>query len=682
MNSHIFSFLTPAWLADVSLQAALWLALAGLACWWPGLSAARRHFIQVGALLLLPVMLAASLCMPGWRLMGSSAVSPALLTLSAADSPASAAADPFAAAPVLAVSMKVKEIDESWAVVLWGAGVAAGLGLLMCAGVALRKMRRDSDVAAEGLARRCFREEAKDFGLMLSDDCLRVSKGCRMPMTWGLFTTKTVLLPEVAQEWPEERLRLVLRHELAHLARADMAVSALATFAAVLLWFHPGVWLMLRAARRSREEACDDLALRRGTQSTADFARELLAAVACLGELPRRPLLPLALAMSVSASAHGLRRRLENILRGPSRRDGFLRPQKITLLLPACAITAVLAGLTACREKAPHAVAEKRDLVLVRSRVLSIPVDSPVLAKAGLLPDSTSLKSLGIISNETMQKLLFRLAQQKGVDLLSTPSVTTRSGGKATVEVVREFIYPTEFDPPKLAANNQMVPATPTAFEMRPVGLRIDLLPQLLSDDEVELTITPEVTSFQGFVEYGAAIEQVDTAGQKTSQPNSVKQPVFHSAKTTTSFILKRGEAAVLGGLGAPDTPLNAGKPDLDRVADLRAAKSERLIFFIIEAEKTADTPAPPAPSNPKPAAKAHGITVTIFGFVHRQGKYELDAGATLGGLLERVGGLSERADMQIRELERQGRKQPLDLQNSSQALQDGDVVIVRERQG
>lgn len=682
MNSEVISFLTPAWLADVSLQAVIWLALTGLACCWPGLSAARRHFIQAGALLLLPVMLLASLCVPGWRLLESSTVSPESLALSAGASPAGAEPDPFAAASVLAVSMKVEETGASWVVVLWGAGVAAGLGLLMCAGVVLRRLRCESHAAAESLARRCFREAAAGFGLMLPDDSLRVSKDCRVPMTWGIFTTKTVLLPEAALEWPEERLRLVLRHELAHLAREDMVVSALATLGTALLWFHPGAWLMLWSARRSREEACDDLALRRGTQSAADFARELLAAVACLGELPRRPLLPLALAMSVSASARGLRSRLDNILRGPKQRAGFFWPQKIALLLPALAITAVLAGLTACREKAPHGVAEKRALVLVRSRVLSIPVDSPVLAKVGLLPDSTTLQNLGNISNEALQKLLSSLAQQKGVDLVSAPSVTTLSGQKATVEVTREFIYPTEFDPPRLAENNQMVPTTPTRFEMRPVGLRLELLPELLPDNKVELTVTPEVSSFQGFVEYGAAIEHVDAAGQKISQPNSVKQPVFHSAKTTTSFVLKRGEAAVLGGLGAPDTPLNAGKPDLDRVADLRAAKSERLIFFIIEAEKTADTPALPAPSNPKPAAKAHGITVTIFGFVHRQGKYDLEVGAPLGDLLERVGGFSSRADTQIGELERQGRKQPLDLQNTSQALQDGDVVIVRERQG
>lgn len=687
MNSNIFSFITSAWLADVSLQAALWLALAGLASGWPGLSAARRHFIQAGALLLLPVMLAASLCLPGWCLIEHRAVRPASAAQSASTMPAVAVPDPFAAEPALTVSMTLEETKASWVVVLWGAGVVAGLGLLMSAAVALRRLQRESHAVTDDPVRRCLCEEAADFGLRLPDDCLRVSKDCLVPMTWGLFTTKTVLLPEAALGWSEERVRLVLRHELAHLARADMAVSALATLAAVLLWFHPGAWLMLRAARRSREQACDDLALRRGAQSTADFARELLAAVVCLGELPRRPLLPLALAMSVSASVRGLRSRLENTLHGPVRRGGFPWSQKIALLLTAIALTAVLAGLTACREKVSPGVSDEKSFVLVRSRVLSIPVGSPALAKAGLLPDSTSLQSLGIISSEAMKNLLSSLAQEKGVERMSAPSVTTLSGRKATVEVVREFIFPTEFDPPKLAANNQMVPTTPTAFEMRPVGLRIELLPLLLLDDEVELTVTPEVTSFQGFVEYGAPIEHVDaTTRKKTVQPNSVKQPVFHSAKTTTAFVLKRDEAVVIGGLGAPDAPVNPTKPDLDRAADLRPAKSERLIFFILEAEKITGPPAtqqpPKAHQETASVAKARVFTVTIFGFVPRQGKYELEVGQTLGGLLERVGGFSNRADTQTGELERQGRKQPLDLQNTSQPLQDGDVVIVRERKG
>jgi hypothetical protein len=42
------------------------------------------------------------------------------------------------------------------------------------------------------------------------------------------------------------------------------------------------------------------------------------------------------------------------------------------------------------------------------------------------------------------------LAQKKGTDLMTAPSVTARSGQKATIEIIREFIYPTEYEPPEL----------------------------------------------------------------------------------------------------------------------------------------------------------------------------------------------------------------------------------------
>ena len=42
------------------------------------------------------------------------------------------------------------------------------------------------------------------------------------------------------------------------------------------------------------------------------------------------------------------------------------------------------------------------------------------------------------------------LAQKKGADIMTAPSVLARSGEKATIEVIREFIYPTEYEPPEL----------------------------------------------------------------------------------------------------------------------------------------------------------------------------------------------------------------------------------------
>ncbi len=56
----------------------------------------------------------------------------------------------------------------------------------------------------------------------------------------------------------------------------------------------------------------------------------------------------------------------------------------------------------------------------------------------------------GIFSDGRVQVIMRGLAQKKGIDLMTAPSVTARSGQKATIEVIREFIYPTEYEPPEL----------------------------------------------------------------------------------------------------------------------------------------------------------------------------------------------------------------------------------------
>jgi general secretion pathway protein D len=132
------------------------------------------------------------------------------------------------------------------------------------------------------------------------------------------------------------------------------------------------------------------------------------------------------------------------------------------------------------------------------------------------------LSLAGVFTNPQFQTVLRGLSQKKGVDVSSCPSVTTKSGVKATVEVTREFIYPTEFDPPQLpqggggGRNNGVgissgpmiaTPTTPTAFEMRKTGITLDVEP-VVSDDarSVELVLAPEVVDFEGFVNYGSPI--------------------------------------------------------------------------------------------------------------------------------------------------------------------------------
>ena len=201
------------------------------------------------------------------------------------------------------------------------------------------------------------------------------------------------------------------------------------------------------------------------------------------------------------------------------------------------------------------------------------------------------LSTAGVFSNPQFQTVLRGLSQKKGVDLMSAPSVTTKSGTRATMEVTREFIYPTEFDPPRLpqgggglnlggggggGGTQIATPTTPTAFEMRQTGVRLEAEPTVGADgNTIELTLSPEVVEFDGFVNYGSPIYspssqsvlpiQLGTAiaatvvgtsayipistPERLITPNIINQPVFSVRKVTTGVSIWDGQTVALGGL-------------------------------------------------------------------------------------------------------------------------------------
>ena len=75
-------------------------------------------------------------------------------------------------------------------------------------------------------------------------------------------------MPEDADRWPLERLRIVLLHELAHVKRRDCLTHVLAQLACALHWFNPLAWMAARHIRTERERACDDLVLACGTRGS------------------------------------------------------------------------------------------------------------------------------------------------------------------------------------------------------------------------------------------------------------------------------------------------------------------------------------------------------------------------------------------------------------------------------
>ena len=83
---------------------------------------------------------------------------------------------------------------------------------------------------------------------------LQISRNAASPMVVGL--RPVLLLP--AQSYPADELRLIMIHELIHLKHHDIGAKMLLALTAVLHWFNPLVHMMVRAARRDMEMACDD----------------------------------------------------------------------------------------------------------------------------------------------------------------------------------------------------------------------------------------------------------------------------------------------------------------------------------------------------------------------------------------------------------------------------------------
>jgi len=103
---------------------------------------------------------------------------------------------------------------------------------------------------------------------------LLVSPAAATPFTWGV-RQPVVLLPEDALEWSAERRRIVLRHELAHVARADSLAQSLAAIACAGYWFHPLALIAAKRLRAECESACDDRVVALGTQPW-EYASHLL----------------------------------------------------------------------------------------------------------------------------------------------------------------------------------------------------------------------------------------------------------------------------------------------------------------------------------------------------------------------------------------------------------------------
>ncbi|MDB4624171.1 type II and III secretion system protein [Akkermansiaceae bacterium] len=228
------------------------------------------------------------------------------------------------------------------------------------------------------------------------------------------------------------------------------------------------------------------------------------------------------------------------------------------------------------------------------------------------------LSMTGLFNSGQVQMIMRGLAQKKGADIMTAPSVVARPGQNATIEIIREFIYPTEYEPPELpnqvgaTGNNggvglgggggggfPVTPATPTSFDTKKTGVTLEVEPQVGANDNViDLRFSPTIVEFEGFVNYGSPITSPasDALGnpvQIVITENRIEMPVFSVRRVTTGLTIYDGYTVAVGGLMREDVqsvedkvPILGDLPFVGRLFQSKAdnhIKSNLIIFVTAE---------------------------------------------------------------------------------------------------
>ena len=297
-------------------------------------AAATRHLVWLVAIAGAALLPALGAIVPTWKMPVRAAPSSAAPSLPRASASSTIAPNdsalsrrPFGElASATPSTPREPAIDGVLAfVVLWGAGAMLFMSQIFFGALFLIRVRKRAALVANSDWNRALHAIAgrdRYIPLLVSGDI-------DVPVTWGIVRP-AIILPAEADEWSHDRRELVLRHELAHIARHDVLTQLLASVVRAVYWPNPLAWLAERSLRRECEQASDDAVLAAGVRPTR-YAEELLAIVS---ELRARPTTSLAPAL---ASRPSLETRLHALL------DARLRRRRATRLDAALTGIAVLA---------------------------------------------------------------------------------------------------------------------------------------------------------------------------------------------------------------------------------------------------------------------------------------------------------------------------------------------------
>jgi TonB family protein len=327
-------------LLESAVKVSLILAAAlGAVAFFRHRSAALRHWMLATALVCAVLAPAFRPIAPSWSVQLDPAARVSQALSAGAATSVGAAVQGAAAATgsqAVASSRDWPRIVES----VWIAGVALSLLVLAIGFARLVWIAARSKPIAAGRWTEIASELSGDAALRRPVRLLQSDQSTLL-VTWGIFRPD-IILPNGASGWSDDRIRVVLLHELAHISRGDWATQIVAECLRAVYWFNPLVWLASDRLRKESEHACDDAVLAGGVDAP-DYATHLLDVARAIKG--RHSLLP-APAMARPSS---LERRFTVMLNNATNRNPLTRRSRAATSIAVLIASILIAGYGAAQ---------------------------------------------------------------------------------------------------------------------------------------------------------------------------------------------------------------------------------------------------------------------------------------------------------------------------------------------